>query len=397
MMNLLLRTFILLSSAGAVFSAPTPKCTTDADCNYNGICTSAYTCTCDPGWRSTDCGALDLYPATRNTGYNQTSNGISSWGGKIIHDPSDPQTFHLFAEEFTYGCGLDSWSPYSRVIRAESNTGPAGPYHFAAEVLGTFAHNPTVVYSPADKLYLMHHIGCPVSPSGTCDSLNFTCGFGNNQNGESGISLMTSTDLRNWTNYGMVLTSGGNGTWDTDVTNPSAMALDSLSHHTPEVLLAYRGCPFNCISGLSELNKEQINLAVAPTFKGPYTRLHNTPLIPQNEDPFLWRDKRGHYHMLMHSLELDGGFGYGPDVGRHAYAETYDGPWVFNNNTLAFNWTVTFTDGTSVDYFRRERPVLFFSEDGEMTPLFLINGVQERNGSDVSFTMIQPLGGSASL
>ncbi len=30
-----------------------------------------------------------------------------------------------------------------------------------------------------------------------------------------------------------------------------------------------------------------------------------------------------------------------------------------------------------VDFFRRERPQLFFSEEGEMRPLFLTTGVQE--------------------
>lgn len=43
-----------------------------------------------------------------------------------------------------------------------------------------------------------------------------------------------------------------------------------------------------------------------------------------------------------------------------------------------------------MDYYRRERPKLFFSEDGEMTPLYLVNGVQEF-GSKASYTLIQPI------
>jgi hypothetical protein len=68
-----------------------------------------------------------------------------------------------------------------------------------------------------------------------------------------------------------------------------------------------------------------------------------------------------------------------PNVGRHAYARSWQGPWIFNTETVAFNTTAKFTDGSSIDYYRRERPQLYFSDDGEMTPLYLTNGVQEAN------------------
>ena len=94
--------------------------------------------------------------------------------------------------------------------------------------------------------------------------------------------------------------------------------------------------------------------------------------------------------MLLHSLEPEGGFGDGPKVGRHAFARNFEGPWIYNNKTLAFNTTIEFTDGTKIDYFRRERPQLFFSEDGEMTPLYLTNGVQEK-GNPSTYSTIVPL------
>ena len=144
------------------------KCATDDDCSLNGLCSpSTRLCSCDAGWRSPDCGALDLHPIPHSpSGYNLTSppHSTSSWGGRILHDPHTPSLFHLFAAEFTAHCGLDAWSPTSRVVRATSTTGPLGPYAFAQEVVAAFAHNPTVIYSPADRLYLLYHIGCPVSP-----------------------------------------------------------------------------------------------------------------------------------------------------------------------------------------------------------------------------------------
>ena len=388
---LTVRTLSLLISAILVVFASTwaPTCQTDDDCNLNGICLPFIrTCKCDPGWASSDCAALNLRPAKRDSGFNTTSQGTSSWGSKIIHDLEDPKLFHLFLAEFTDDCGLDYWSPYSRIIRAESTTGPAGPYAFAQEVVGAFAHNPAVIHSPAERKFLLYYIGCPQSLPETCTRPSFSCGPGNFINGESGVSLQSSTDLKTWRFEGQILKGADDDTWDADVTNPSPFPLYPHHDKTSEILLAYRGCPYNCP------DSELLNLATAPSYSGPYTKIQSQPLFSApNEDPFIWRDKRGHFHMLTHSLEPEGGFGDGPKVGRHAYSRTLEGPWTFNNRTLAFSTLMDFVDGTSVNFFRRERPQLFFSEDGNMTPLYLTNGVQEK-GSTMSYTIIQPLAGA---
>lgn len=378
---------LLVITATSIYAT---ACSTDEDCSLNGICQRG-SCLCDPGWTASDCGQLDLRPATRYTGYNRTAEGISSWGAKIIHDPFDSKTFHLFMAEFVHGCGLSYWTPYSRVIRSTSSTGPEGPYQFDGEVVGTFAHNPTVVYSEADKLYILIHIGCPITVPDGCSSPGpFTCGPGQTNNGESGISAWSSPDLRNWQFHGQVMPGNANGTWDSDTTNPGPFPLWSANDHTDQMLMAYRGCLWNCGDEL-----EQIGVAVAPNFTGPYIRAHDHPIFPDNtEDPFVWRDKRGNFHMFVHSLEAGGGFGSGPKVGRHAYARNWNGEWTYNNETLAYSTYVTFTDGTATNYSRRERPQLYFSEDENLTPLFMTNGVQEVDSSQ-SYTIVQPIGDGA--
>lgn len=95
--------------------------------------------------------------------------------------------------------------------------------------------------------------------------------------------------------------------------------------------------------------------------------------------------------MLVHSLLPDAGFGDGPNVGRHAFARSWAGPWTFNNESVAFTTNVVFEGGFVREYFRRERPSLFFSADGEMRPLLLSTGVQER-GEMGSYSLIQPVG-----
>lgn len=383
-----MRAFQLASLASLLVGAC--ACSTDEDCDLNGICTDNV-CICDPGWTGVDCGRLDLRPGPRQNGYNLTQNGTSSWCNSIIKDPVKQGIHHLIVSEFTHDCGLDYWTPYSRIIRAESTNGPLGPYEFKQEIAPSFAHNPSVVWDRTARNYLLYYIGCPTEVSTKCANKNFSCGPGNKINGESGISLLSSPNLRDWTAHGQVFSGANDGTWDADITNPAPLQRHAGSLDGPLILLAYRGCPYNC-SGT-----ELINVAIAADPTDPYKRLHpERPIFTENsEDPFIWTDKRGNYHILVHSLLPDAGFGDGPNVGCHAFSRSWQGPWTFNRKTTAFNTTVHFEDGSTMDYYRRERPNIFFSNDESMTPLFLSTGVQEVNSS-MSYSLIQPIGDTAS-
>ncbi|KAI0448601.1 hypothetical protein F5B21DRAFT_518811 [Xylaria acuta] len=341
---------VLLSVASlAIIISPSQGCSIDDDCSLNGICSQVkQTCICDAGWRADDCSELDLYPATRWSGYNHTNAtgpdfykagaGNSSWGGHIVQDPSDGKLFHLITSQMAHGCGLAGWRPFSTIIRAESRTGPRAPTH---------------------GKYLLYCIGRDIGPPDTCKSQKF-----NNT-----ISVSSSADLRHWEALEAQLEN---------VTNPAPWPLWSEQNQTHEMLLAV----------------EKNNIYTAANFSGPYDLVvepHNTD---RSEDPFLWQDKRGNWHFLVHyMIDIDLGL-KGPRVGAHAYARHWQGPWTLNNRTLSYNTTVEFTDGTSTVYYRRERPKLYFSGDGNMTPLYLINGVQEFNQSG-SYTLIQPIGPGA--
>ncbi|KAH9235803.1 hypothetical protein K456DRAFT_1832126 [Colletotrichum gloeosporioides 23] len=344
-------------------------CKTDEDCSLNGICSWEGSCACDPGWRSADCSELDLQPVERWTGYNHTNAtgtdfykegaGNSSWGGHIIHDRSDKSLFHLVTSQMSHGCGLAGWRPFSTVIRAESRTGPRGPYNYAQTLFGTFHHNPTTIWSPADEKYLIYFIGKDYEVGDVCRS----------QKWNNTISVSSSPDLKEWTEpIPQVI----------NVTNPAPWPLWSPKNPTKEILLAV----------------EKNNIYHADNFSAPHELVVEPRNTERSEDPFLWRDKRGHWHILVHHM-IDIAEGRkGPRVGAHAFARKREGPWTYNNNTLAYNTTVEFTDGEKLDYYRRERPKLYFSEDGNMTPLYLLNGVQEFNNSG-SYTLIQPIGEGA--
>lgn len=361
----------LVAFTAAAWALPSSPCEILEDCSLNGLCQTNGTCLCDPGWRASDCSELDLQPVERWTGYNHTNfttpdfyadgRGNSSWGGHIIHDREDPGLFHLVISQIARGCGLSGWRPFSTVIRAESRTGPRGPYTWAQELFGTFHHNPTTVWSPADERYLMHFIGMDWETHGSCSS--------NKTNNT--ISVSSSPDLRTWDEPVPLVVN---------VTNPAAWPLWTPEDPTAEVLVA----------------AEKNNIYTADSFQGPYDITVEPGFIEidaslRSEDPFLWRDARGHWHFLAHHM-VDIPLGLkGPRVGAHVFARDWRGPWTYNNITLAYDTTVEFTGGGVTEYYRRERPKLFFSEDGKMTPLYLVNGVQEFD-SGASYTLIQPIG-----
>ena len=120
--------------------------------------------------------------------------------------------------------------------------------------------------------------------------------------------------------------------------------------------------------------EELIGVAVAPSWKGPYSLLTGDPIVTPPpwciagyaEDPFLWRSHRG-YHMLLHGM---------------CYA-VFNAIVVFSED--GYNWTpgvlppylylVNYTDADAALYWRVERPQLVFGGANGTTPLYLMNGV----------------------
>lgn len=213
-----------LPSATLLETTAPLACATDEDCALNGVCqVKTGVCACDAGWMGPACGQLRLAPARRGTGYNLTgaSPPTSSWGATIYQGISRAgprtsagtgvnSTWHMYAAEFTDHCDISHWSPNSRIVRATSEQGPLGPYHFAAEAVGAFAHNPKVVRAP-DGTWLMYTIGTPLPASalfncsGDGAALPRTPGR-TPGNLESNVTLFTSEALEGpWQRFGQVL------------------------------------------------------------------------------------------------------------------------------------------------------------------------------------------------
>ena len=107
-------------------------------------------------------------------------------------------------------------------------------------------------------------------------------------------------------------------------------------------------------SAESNGENEQIWLAIAPSYEGPYT-LHstqavlptsNSPLIGglSNEDPFIFRNNRGRFILMMHMSHWGAGWN-----GAKAYS--YDGiTWHWSSQSMSRVWnsTINYVDGSTV-------------------------------------------------
>ena len=106
-------------------------CTSDEDCNLNGICSQqtavSTTCVCDPQWQGDFCGSLALLPADPLGGHRR--QGFSGWGGNPFFDQGDGK-YHVFTVEMTYGCTIDDFVTNSQIVHAQSDTA-TGTYTLA--------------------------------------------------------------------------------------------------------------------------------------------------------------------------------------------------------------------------------------------------------------------------
>ena len=97
------------------------------------------------------------------------------------------------------------------------------------------------------------------------------------------------------------------------------------------------------------------------------------------EDPYMWMDRRGHWHLLAHRYDYKDGWPVNPAqtmpilVSGHGFSK--DGiDWHFNVAEQPYNATITFVNGTHQQFSTFERPhLLFDAQTGR--PTHLVNGV----------------------
>lgn len=148
---------VLFSLSLAHFQRLASACSTEEDCNLNGVCTSNL-CVCATPWKGSDCGELDLLPANAPDGALYRQPNISSWCASTVHDDVTG-LWHAVVAQMSDNCGLNSWESNSQLVHVVSETGPTGPYVNESLIRLPFSHNPKLIKAP-DGSYLIFHIGC---------------------------------------------------------------------------------------------------------------------------------------------------------------------------------------------------------------------------------------------
>lgn len=366
---------------------PAGHCSDDMGCSLLGICTAG-TCKCDPGWVGPDCSRANLKPLNLSLGYNNGTD--STWGGRPIKDPATGR-WSMLVCQMTNSCPLDYWTTNSLVVRAEAATA-AGPFRFVETVYPLFHTNPQIIGPTPDGYYLLFTVGANVEPSVAIDCTKSPkpppASEGAAAAGLISMGYSKGSPTGPWSEPRVVLTNNYNNSnvsasdWDCAISNPSPTLLPNGT-----VMLVFSSLP--CTGPNYGKFGTSLGVAFAPHWNDTYTQskvpiwLKKGPAWPEPsangvgncEDPFVWRSRRGYYHILSHSQgQLNvcgGGEGPGNSCGVHFFATSAEGPWRYST-TAVYSSAINVTDASGVaNMVARQRPQLVFRDDG--SPQYLVN------------------------
>ena len=366
--------------------ASPPRPPPSSYCSLNGEVRDG-ACKCDSGWVGETCGTLDLLPVSAEQQGNGSTKGLvypppaalmSSWGGGIV---SQGGLFHLYVSEMGGHCGLESWCGNSLIRHAVSDN-LVGPYEPREVVQQAMSHNAYPVLH--NGTFYVHHIGNGHTHTFTAGCTNGTtpesagCGMpppppGPGSPPPTPAAVLTGASASGpWVDQNITCDPAPCPTWS----NPAAFIFPNGS---TVLLLSMRTTQrLNATVG-------GFQVAKAPTPLGPFKPvLGDWGVSPINtegcEDSFVWVNERG-YHAIFHCYGRPGG-----DSG--GYAWSLDGrSWNTTTNPLKwqppahpdlpFTDTIAQSDGSTQKYYQRQRPKLFFGDNG--APAALITGLDAKS------------------
>ena len=95
------------------------RCSNDADCLLNEVCTPSSTCDCDVSWDGVACSSLLLDPVIKNSGLQSNDNGLptSSWDGSVHAIPSSKAGGSDGVGGGGGGCGMIAAQVVSKLLQ----------------------------------------------------------------------------------------------------------------------------------------------------------------------------------------------------------------------------------------------------------------------------------------
>ena len=385
----------------------TPTCT-DLNCSFNGECSADGTCQCGRGWTGTFCQQLDLLPPHNGSGLDLLHGkaATSTWGGSVLRH--DDGKYHGWFSEISRHCGIHRWVTNSVISHAVSDGPPAWSFKRKEEVFPLFSHEPIVARAPRTGEYVMFLTHYPGSAA---DAPICNCTDGNSHSGEAGCASEIGCGVNKTLFSYFSSAPGPDGPWSaltslagvqpginrTDLNlAPVILADDSLVAWTRWDV--WRAANWSNASSYADTGQ-------APDWNDPTGQW-------EGEDPSMWIDAKGRYHIVSHNGDRGkGGTAAQPagDCGRHFFSATGDaGTWLAaplpkeELGGCAYpRANVTFADGSVRTFYRRERPHIVLGSDG-VTPVALTTacidsptgpGVPgyEPPQRDASYTLLQPI------
>eukprot|EP00056_Hartaetosiga_gracilis_P008112 m.116254 g.116254 ORF g.116254 m.116254 type:complete len:427 (-) comp12849_c0_seq1:2817-4097(-) len=340
-------------------------------CSMNGKLNATLQCNCYQGWTGVKCHKLSFKPFDGTKGsfvpaYGYRPN-VTSWGGNAFVDGNG--TWHLFVSEMYGGCHLSKWMSHSMITHATASS-PLGPFKKSDIALPVFAHNASPL-KVGDWWYIFH-IG---SASNTPPISNCTS------------SLPLRSRHNRFSADESTASPTGDGSVSTTTTSSFAhrskspygpwSPLPSISCNNPAPMVHSNGTMYCiCSSGSHAPFYRTDDPTSGWTSLGSLSwpeDWQSSDGYLKVEDPFLYVDARGVWHMLCHRYDYRNGYPPNPNmtepmlVSGHAWSS--DGfSWVFEDEA-PFEAVAHFSDGTYRNYSTYERPHLIFDARGEPTHL----------------------------
>eukprot|EP01047_Picozoa_sp_COSAG01_P036551 COSAG01_NODE_2858_length_6960_cov_31.694797_3_plen_427_part_00 len=356
-------------------------CSTALDCALNGDCVAGR-CQCYPPWTGdAACHTFAFLPTRTIAAYppnrpmSASGHNTTSWGGSIVHD-AGTQLYHMFAAEMENDCKLNSFLTNSACIHATSKS-PTGPFEKQDVVVGPYCHNPAITvrqFANGSSLWVLFHVadvGTDRGPPKDCASESAP---------ELPLEPLGSTRATNSDTSTQHWSSGPDGPW-----HPIAIAGPMANCNNPAPFVHKNGswyvvCRPNYGLWRSDniLGGEWSLVANITTQMGGNWRTWKVEgqLDGHYEDPVMWVDGNGGWHVISHVYRMDSDAkictpGHnGSVVSGHYFSE--DGHNWHASAVAPFGNTVTLTDNSTQLFSTLERPKLLFDDEGN--PTHLSNG-----------------------
>ena len=370
-------------------------CSTEYDCSLGGICnTATNTCICDSWTTGSNCNYLNFAPATENNGL-QIPN-YHSWGGHALLNSTD-NTYHGYFSFLCNHATLGQWTTASSIWHAVSDSSPVGPFNLSDMVAIPWSHNAMISQVPNTNEYVLYQIGDAQDPPNDwypCyNSSEISDTYIPSSSGKETTTPSTFTTPSSLANkiggyqFYVRSSSSFSGPW-TPLNNNTPLTVDysnswlangnSGGNPAPyffengTVLLYISGNP--CPPGWGNISPGNncIGVLRADTWQGPYTVANALPVThPESEDPFVFRDKRGNFHLLTNVNNDHTRCAQGVPCGGHAWST--DGINFSNLTIGAFGPIFRYSNGTYSYNAYVERPQII--QDANNIPIAMYLGI----------------------